>query len=55
MEYWQKPLQATFAEWSDKVTFVKKFVGNKTSGDFITIDDFLSGKRTRQLVHKNGH
>jgi hypothetical protein len=52
MEYWQKPLQATFAEWSDKVTFVKKFVGNKTSGDFITIDEFLSGKAQDNLFIK---
>lgn len=52
MEYWQKPLQATFAEWSDKVTFVKKFVGNKTSGDFVAIDDFLSGKEQDNLFIK---
>lgn len=52
MEYWQKPLQATFAEWSDKVTFVKKFVGNKTSGDFVTIDDFLSGSERDNLFIK---
>lgn len=52
MEYWQKPLQATFAEWSDKVSFVKKFVGNKTSGDFVTIDEFLSGKDRDNLFIK---
>lgn len=52
MEYWQKPLQATFAEWANKVTFVKKFVGDKTSGDFITIDEFLSGKSHSNLFIK---
>jgi hypothetical protein len=52
MEYWQKPLQATFAEWSGKITFVKKFVGNKTSGDFVTLDDFLSDKERDNLFIK---
>lgn len=52
MEYWQKPLQATFAEWPDKVTFVKKYVGNKTSGDFVTIDDFLNDRSPDNLFIK---
>jgi hypothetical protein len=42
MEHWQKPLQSTFAQWTDKVTIVKKYIGNKTAGEFVTIDDFLA-------------
>ncbi len=41
-DYWLKPLKATFAPWLHKVQFVKKYVGNKTDGNFITIDDFFS-------------
>jgi hypothetical protein len=52
LEYWQKPLNATFAKWSDKVTFVKKYVGDKSAGDFITIDEFLSGDEKRNLFIK---
>jgi len=40
-EFWLKPLEATFAPWKNKVAFIKKYVGDKTSGVFITIDDFL--------------
>lgn len=40
-DFWLKPLEATFAPWNQKVTFIKKYVGDKTSGVFITIDDFL--------------
>lgn len=42
MEHWQKPLKATFGKWANKVTIVEKYVGDKTSGNFVTIDDFLS-------------
>jgi Methyltransferase FkbM domain len=52
LEFWQKPLQATFAEWPDKVTFVKKYVGDKTAGDFLAIDDFMSGKEPDNLFLK---
>lgn len=52
MEYWQKPLQATFAEWSYKVTFVKKYVGDKTSGDFVALDDYLADKSHDNLFIK---
>lgn len=45
-EYWHKPLRATFAGYENKVTIVKKYVGDKTTGDFVTIDDFLpAGER----------
>lgn len=40
-DYWLKPLHATFAPWLHKVEFVKKYVGDKTENEFITIDDFF--------------
>lgn len=40
-DFWLKPLHATFAPWEHKVTFIKKYIGDKTSGVFMTIDDFL--------------
>lgn len=52
LEHWQKPLRATFANWSSKVTFVKKFVGNKSTGDFITIDEILLNKKKENLFIK---
>lgn len=52
LEYWQKPLQATFAKWAHKVTFVKKYVGDRSEGDFVTIDDFLSGEEKQDLFIK---
>ncbi len=41
-DFWLKPLKATFEPWKQKVSFVKKYVGNRTEGGFITLDDFLS-------------
>jgi hypothetical protein len=52
MEHWLKPLTATFAPWAHKVTFVKKYVGNKTEVDFVTIDEFLSGSAKENLFIK---
>jgi hypothetical protein len=52
MEHWQKPLQATFAAWADKVTIVKKYIGNKTAGDFVTIDDYLTNQSKDNLFIK---
>lgn len=52
LEHWQKPLRATFDKWADKVTFVKKYVGNRSTGDFITIDEFLSNEEKRDLFIK---
>jgi hypothetical protein len=50
MEHWQKPLQATFAKWKHKVTFVKKFVGDKSTGEFVTIDEFLSENKSNLFI-----
>lgn len=52
MEHWQKPLRATFAQWTDKVTIVPKYVGDKTEGNFVTIDDFMTGKTIDSLFLK---
>lgn len=52
MEYWQKPLRATFAPWADKVTIVPKYVGNKTESNFITIDEFMASKAKDNLFLK---
>jgi ABC-type microcin C transport system permease subunit YejB len=52
MEHWQKPLRVTFAPWPDKVTIVPKYVGNKTEGNFVTIDDFMTGKPKDNLFLK---
>ena len=52
MEHWQKPLEATFAPWSNKVTIVKKYIGNKTTGEFVTLDDFLKDESKDNLFIK---
>lgn len=41
VDYWQPALEATFAPWRNKVTIVKKFVGDKTHNNYISLDDFL--------------
>jgi len=51
-EHWLKPLKATFAPWEHKVTFVKKYVGNKSEGNFITIDEFLLNQVKKNLFIK---
>jgi hypothetical protein len=51
-EYWLKPLRATFAPWQHKVTFIEKYVGDKSERKFITIDDFLSDVSKNNLFLK---
>lgn len=51
-QYWLKPLKATFEPWKDKVRFVEKYVGNITSGKFITIDEFLKDYPKENLFLK---
>ena len=43
-EAWVEPLNATFAPWKEKVTIVKKFVGNQDDDAFITLDDYFKDK-----------
>ena len=52
LEQWEKPLKATFAKWANKVTFVKKYVGDRSTEDFVTIDEFLSGREKNELFIK---
>lgn len=52
MDYWQRPLQATFAPWQHKVTIVKKYVGDRTEGNFVRIDDFLAERSPDNLFLK---
>ena len=40
-EHWIEALEFTFAEWSDKVVIVKKYVGEETSGRVISLDDYF--------------
>lgn len=39
---WMEPLKATFEPWKDKVTIVKKFVGDVTNSTCTTLDDYIS-------------
>ncbi|MCI0750280.1 MAG: FkbM family methyltransferase [Flammeovirgaceae bacterium] len=52
LDHWQKPLMATFANWTNKVSFIKKYVGNQSAGDLITIDEFLSAESKDNLFIK---
>jgi hypothetical protein len=52
VDYWLKPLQATFEPWKEKVVFVKKYVGNRSENNFITIDEFLSDQLRENLFIK---
>lgn len=51
-DHWLKPLNATFAPWLHKVKFEKKYVGNKTEGNFITIDDYFLQKPQNNIFIK---
>lgn len=39
---WIKPLNATFEPWKDKVTIVKKFVGDVSNSTSIRLDDYFT-------------
>ena len=51
-DYWFASLEATFAPWKNKVTLVKKFVGEQTNETNTTIDDFLKDKNKDNLFLK---
>ncbi|MGL4292565.1 MAG: FkbM family methyltransferase, partial [Bacteroidales bacterium] len=40
-ERWIEALEATFRPWKDKVTIVRKYIGDKNEGDVITLDRFF--------------
>lgn len=52
VDYWLKPLQATFEPWKEKVVLVKKYVGHKSENNFITIDEYLAGQSYKNLFLK---
>ena len=39
---WQEALQHTFAPYAEKIHIVRKYVSDKTTGGFITLDDFAA-------------
>lgn len=39
---WIEPLNATFEPWKDKVTIVKKFVGDVSDSTCTTLDDYFA-------------
>lgn len=51
-EVWIEALNATFAPWKDKVTIVRKYVGDTNDDSHITIDSFFKGKETNNLFLK---
>jgi hypothetical protein len=50
LEHWQPALEATFAPWREKVTIVKKFVGDKSEGAYIRLDDYLGNHRNHLFI-----
>ncbi|MBM3400037.1 MAG: FkbM family methyltransferase [Bacteroidetes bacterium] len=50
--YWIDALKATFEPWKEKITIVEKYVGDKTEGNFITLDDYLKDKEIERLFLK---
>ncbi len=42
-ERWQKPLNATFAPWKDKVVIVRKFLSDETNDACVSLDDYFAG------------
>jgi Methyltransferase FkbM domain len=51
-KYWIEALKATFEPWSHKMTIVDRYVGDKSEGIYISIDDFLSDKLKDNLFLK---
>jgi hypothetical protein len=51
-EKWVKALEATFADYKEKITIVQKYVNCFDDADNITIDTFLKEKNTSDLFIK---
>lgn len=51
-DIWTAPLEATFAPWRNKVTFVKKYISDSSDNLNITIDEFLQDKLIDNLFLK---
>lgn len=50
--YWIDALRATFEPWRDKITIIDKYVGDKTTGNFITLDNFCEERQMDKLFLK---
>ena len=42
-ERWQRPLNATFAPWKEKVVIVRKFLSDETNDTCVSLDDYFTG------------
>ena len=42
---WITALKKTFEPWQEKVTIVHKYISNITKNEYITLDDFVNGKK----------
>lgn len=51
-EGWIDALKATFAPWKDKITIVRKYVGDKDEGEYITLDTYFKDKPINNLFVK---
>lgn len=51
-EEWIEALHATFKPWKDKVTIIRKYVGNKNTEQEITLDNFFKDKSKDGLFLK---
>ncbi|MDR1583428.1 MAG: FkbM family methyltransferase [Prevotellaceae bacterium] len=49
---WIEALNATFAPWKDKVTIVRKYVGDSNNEDTVTLDRFFENKDKKNLFLK---
>jgi Methyltransferase FkbM domain len=51
-DYWIDALNATFEPWKEKVTIIKKYVGDKDDEQYITIDELMKEKSHDNLFLK---
>lgn len=49
---WIEALKATFNPWKEKITIVNKWVGAKTEGECLALDDFFKDKSSDDLFLK---
>ncbi len=49
---WIEALEATFEPWKDKVTIVRKFVGDADGGDYVTLDSYFKDRTASNLFLK---
>lgn len=51
-EKWIEALEATFAPWKDKITFIRKYVSDHNDDNNITLDEFFKDKPSDNLFIK---